>query len=640
MEDRIRELMGLPYKDLFSYWQHYWGHCLETLIDKDNVSFKIIGPRMLMLDIIDELEGHGLSNSDNIDYFKRQIKALDKNDEIFKSLCHPMVAYLLQRLGDKSNKESSILLCRHILNRLVVERYFSQLVDWLAKTIANNTVNNYENRKRINEITQLIIAEFVAEGFVLDEIKRYATDIPEVAITEGGLVKAAPPEFDTLKESDYPSQEDYYSAVSDLIKNRDVYKCLNLLKQHYYADPQDAFFIVRLNGLKGQIDDYISDINIYSPKKRKYITTGPSFSNVESITEERDWVNAAIPIDYISIDQAKEYAKARLEEVLDIMMLTYRTKSPITMATNIYAVVADGREICMSISARGNDPQMASRDEMIRYLDALDLTDVNGDGFKFLSDKHHVLEVGQGVLKRRLKNASHWYAKAVAADKDVDILLYSWFALEGLLKLDNNIKMEMLDNAKETNALKVIQEFVTSIFCKRFFYSHLRDTYRYYLYLTKQNNNYYDITDDVIDKAGLNINTGDKYRDEDFLEAIPDIMACMNDDIARDELAYVERFYKDDSAMKEKARQLGDDLLMIYRLRNMIVHNASFSCVNIGFYARESKYIAQMVIRYVIDHAVGKNTIDEIALEAKLSYHVFMSNFDEELNKLKKKKVV
>ena len=101
---------------------------------------------------------------------------------------------------------------------------------------------------------------------------------------------ADPPEFDTLKESDYPTQEDYYKAVSDLTKNRDVYKSLDVLKQHYYADPQDAFFIVRLNGLKGQIDDYIGDINIYSPKKKRYITTEYSFSNVESIPETRDWL--------------------------------------------------------------------------------------------------------------------------------------------------------------------------------------------------------------------------------------------------------------------------------------------------------------------------------------------------------------
>lgn len=635
MDEQLRDIMGLPYKNLYSYWLHYWRHCIEKLTDKENVSFKIVGPRMLLRDLVDELEGHGLSNPDNISFFRGKLSSLDKSDVVFQSLCHPIVACLLQRLGDKTNRESCIILCRRILNTIVVKRYFTFLVDWLAETIAKTANNDYDGRQKINEITHLVIAECEAEGFVLDEIKRFATDIPEVAIAEGSLVMAAPPEFDTLKESDYPTQEDYYSAVSDLIKNRDVYKCLDLLKQHYYADPQDAFFIVRLNGLKGQIDDYIGDINIYSPKKKRYITTEYSFSNVESITEERDWVNAAIPIDYISIDQAKVYAKAKLEEVLDIMMLTYRTKSPITMATNIYAVVADGREISMSISVKGNDPQMASRNEMMRYLDALDLTDVNGDGFKFLSDKHQVLEVGQGVLKRRLKNAAHWYAKAVAADKEVDVLLYSWFAIEGLLKVEDKTKAEMADKNKDMNSLKVIQEFVTSIICKGYYFSYLRDTYRNFLYLTNECHNYYDIDEAVIIQASLNLKAGDHYRDGDFLNAVPAMISCINDDIVKDELAQMGAFYQNEDGIMEKANQLCDDLLMIYRLRNMIVHNAALSCVNISFYAREAMFIAKLVIRYVIDKAGGNKTIDEIVLGAKLDYQVFLQNYDEELKQLK-----
>lgn len=101
MDDIIREIMGLPYKNIYSYWQHYWNHCIDKLTDKDNVSFKIVGPRMLLVDLIDELEGHGLSNRDNIFFFSKHISELDKADEVFHSLCHPSVACLLQRLSNK-----------------------------------------------------------------------------------------------------------------------------------------------------------------------------------------------------------------------------------------------------------------------------------------------------------------------------------------------------------------------------------------------------------------------------------------------------------------------------------------------------------------------------------------------------------
>ena len=163
------------------------------------------------------------------------------------------------------------------------------------------------------------------------------------------------------------------------------------------------------------------------------------------------------------IEQTKEKGKIKLEEVLDLLMLTYRTKVPVTIATNIYSVVVDGNEISMSVSVRGNDPTMASRDEMMRYLDALDLTDIRGKGFEFISEKHRILEESRSAISIRLKNAAHWYSKALSAEKNIDTLLYSWFAIEGLLKVDSKTQYEVLDNDKDVNYLKVIQEFDASI---------------------------------------------------------------------------------------------------------------------------------------------------------------------------------
>jgi hypothetical protein len=637
MNAHKREIFGLPYKDLLSYWQHYWRHCIDKLTDKDNVSFKVVGPRMLLKDLIEELEGHGLSNQDNISLFRKEISRLDKNDGVFYQLCHPAVTCLLKRLGNTANRDSCEILCRKILDTLVVKRYLALLVDWLAKTIDETTTSNFASRKKINDITHLVIAEYIAEGFVFDEIKNFSNEIPGVYIAEGGVVLAAPSEFDGLKQSDFDDEENYNKAIYKRIENWDVYRRLDVLKEYYFATPSEAFFIVRLEGLKGQIDDFIGDINIYSPKVKQYIKDNGkySLSYVEEVLEDRDRVNAAIPIDYISLEQARVYAKTKLEEVLDILMLTYRTNTPVTMSESKYAVVVDGNEVAGSAAEKDGDTKKATREEMIKYIEAFDLSNVSGDGFKFLSDKHRVFEVGHGALKIRLKNAAHWYTKAAASDKDEDVLLYSWFAIEGLLKVDSRTSVEVLNKDKKENSLKMIQEFVTSIFCKRYFYSYLKDTYRNYYYLLTQYDNYYDLTDEVISKAGLCIKVGDRYRDGDFLNAVPDMVACINDDIVRDELTLMGEFYTNDKGLRDKEQQIKEDLLMIYRLRNMIVHNAALSCVNMAFYAREAKFYALQVIRYVMDNASGDKSIEEIVLGAKLDYQVFMANFNEELSNLR-----
>ena len=117
-------------------------------------------------------------------------------------------------------------------------------MDWLVEIIDTTTESSYESRKRINEIAHLVIAEFVAEGFVLEELKKYSTDIPGVAIAVGGVVMAAPTEFLGLKAADYASEEEYYEALSERIKNRTTQECLDVLKEHYYATPRDSWLLI------------------------------------------------------------------------------------------------------------------------------------------------------------------------------------------------------------------------------------------------------------------------------------------------------------------------------------------------------------------------------------------------------------
>lgn len=635
MEEQLRKILGLPYKSMYDYWRHYWSHYIDMLIDKDNISIKIEGPRLLLRDLLEELEGHGLSNQSNIAYFQTKISEFDKLDKAFYSLCHPIIACLLSKLQDKNNTGSSMILCKRAIEELVEKHYFTHLVDWLAETISEMTENTSENRKKINSITQLVIAEYVAEGFVLEEIKKYATDILDVVLAEGCRVMAAPSEFDGLKEDGFNTREEYYRAVSANIQKWDIHKCIGVLKQHYYATPQNAYFIVRLTELKGEINDYIGDINIYSPKVRQYITSEFKFTDIEKVTEGRDFVNAAIPIDYTSLGRAKVYAKAKLEDIIDILTLTYRTKIPIKMANNIYAVVIGGREVSMSISVRGNDPQMASRDEMMRYIDSLDLKDIQVESFKYISDKNKILESASVVLRRRLRNSARWYSKAVSVENDEDRLLYNWFAIEGVLKVDNHTKTEVVDKNKDASTLNIIQEFASSIISQSYFHNLLRDTYNKFLFYTNQFNNFYDLSDEAVIKAALNLKIGDKYRDYDFINAVPELIDYVNDDIVKDELSALRDFYRDEVGIKEKSKQLRDDILLIYRLRNMIVHNAALSCGNINFYAREANYIAKRIIQHVIQNCGQEKTINDIVLETTLNFQVFMDNFKSELTALK-----
>ena len=119
MNDIVRKIKGLPYKNIYVYWQHYWEYCIDALTDKDNLSFKIVGPRMLLVDLVDELEGHGMSNQDNMAFFRTRLFDLEKSDEAFHRLCHPIVVNLFKMMSNKENVDSCIILCKKAIAGLL-----------------------------------------------------------------------------------------------------------------------------------------------------------------------------------------------------------------------------------------------------------------------------------------------------------------------------------------------------------------------------------------------------------------------------------------------------------------------------------------------------------------------------------------
>lgn len=78
--------------------------------------------------------------------------------------------------------------------------------------------------------------------------------------------------------------------------------------------------------------------------------------------------------------------------------------------------------------------------------------------------------------------------------------------------------------------------------------------------MTIENDNYCDISSDVMSKAALDLKDGDYYRDGNFLNAILDMIKCINDDIAKDELAELREFFQNENGLKIKASILREGL--------------------------------------------------------------------------------
>ncbi len=75
---------------------------------------------------------------------------------------------------------------------------------------------------------------------------------------------------------------------------------------------------------------------------------------------------------------------------------------------------------------------------------------------------------------------------------------------------------------------------------------------------------------------------------------------------------------------------------MLYFIRNMIVHNASFPQAIIDIYARKSLYIAGAIINKLQSgYAETSMNLDELLVDISNNYDSFLQNFESELQKIK-----
>jgi hypothetical protein len=88
--------------------------------------------------------------------------------------------------------------------------------------------------------------------------------------------------------------------------------------------------------------------------------------------------------------------------------------------------------------------------------------------------------------------------------------------------------------------------------------------------------------------------------------------------------------------IKKKEKEIYNDILLIYRLRNLIAHNAVYPRYLIDIYANKAQSISGSIIRFLIERYRTSNCgLDEILIDVSSIYDEFILNIDNEILKLK-----
>jgi hypothetical protein len=153
---------------------------------------------------------------------------------------------------------------------------------------------------------------------------------------------------------------------------------------------------------------------------------------------------------------------------------------------------------------------------------------------------------------------------------------------------------------------------------------------------TRQFNNYYGFSSGAIEAAKLNIQTGEKIELARFFKELPKLIAEVNDEIFKRDLIDLQSFYEDKKCIIDFKSLVSDDVTLIYRLRNMIVHNAVCPEFIIKLYAYKAQFISGSLIQAVRYH-YNKHGMDigNTLLKIYSEYQILESNISSEIKRLK-----
>lgn len=624
MNDRIKEILDYPTNTPLKFWLKYWDHRIKELCDLDDYGIQLNSPHFLLSEIISEIEHNDFANRDNRGLFKELLGCILKQDCAFSELYRVEAGVALK------NWDNSPLVVKTILEKILLSmnehHYLNRIADKLQSILEIKQELNENCKNEICLYTDLFIQEIVCLGVNIEDVSALIKE-DNVLISDLSNVVLCGDSFYELQRKDFVSDEEYHKAVSVRYKSRSAKEYISNILTHFHKETKNGHVILRLLGVKGSISYHFHDVHLYSIDRATYLPED-SLNEIEK-PDSSKYINIAVAVKHRFLNTSINYAKQRVESLLDYLSFNIRSKDKLSISKQFAAIVVDG-QVCGSHQSVEDD---VNHMRQHRDLMAFDLTPYGDNINDWLKEFTENSDISNNTFKE-ISKSTHWYRKAKCATKFEDKLLYSWIALESILKVSNSIRVNI--NPKDSSIINVAKVICSSVMARNKFYSYANNMYTHLVMTTQQFNNYYGFTPKTIESAKLNIQPGDKIELTKFFVELPRLIAEINDEIFKRDLIALQSFYEDKKCIIDFKSLVSDDVTLIYRLRNMIVHNAVCPEFIIKLYAYKAQFISGSLIQAVRYH-YNKHGMDigNTLLKIYSEYQILESNISSEIKRLK-----
>lgn len=625
MNPHLRKALGLPDSTPLKFWLRYWDESVSEFTKLDKFDLHLDNPHFLIEDILSEIEYNSFQNSDNRQYFKSTLGKCLKNDTAFAAICRTQCALALKDWG--SSPVYIRTLCQEML-QCINEKYVDTIIDKLIEIVDGSETLTSSVKRLICKYSDLLISELLAQGISAKDISSFIKE-NEAAIDAAGNVIVAGDSFHEFRRDSFSTEEEYHETIESYLKNRNANEYLGNLRKQYLKDSEEGYVLLRLKGVKGKTNFTFQGVHFYSIDSITYIKDSHVLSDIEKPQEDFEFINIAVPVEHKYFNSSLDFALSKATEVLDFLSLDLDATKKISIDRKNISLVIDGH-VCGSTHDRTADPSFG---ELMNRIESIDLSNIQEDISGITLKSQSI--IAENDL-RKISNAVHWYNKAKTAERDEDTLLYSWIAIESLLKTDSDIQEAIIPEHKKRNTLSIIQEICSGIMLHNKFYTYAFNYYSYIIRRTTYHDNYFDIPSNIIAKADLYRKQRGTMIISQFFNYLQEIQNNVNSEILKYELEELEEFYSSVNKQKGYISEIKNDLLLIYRLRNLISHNATYSRTQTKLYGYKARVLCGNLIQAVRHHCQKYSiSVGDALVRLHTDHLQFMANIEERMKTFK-----
>lgn len=607
------------------YFVSYYLYKID-LYKKSSLKFSVFNLHSIIKIIIGELSKNNINR--NLKFFQDKLRYISKVDNIIMQNYKYKVNEIINSMT--SNKKYALIVANNLLSNITNGKYAKETCYRIEKILFSSK-GLKEVKDELNYLTDSLIVEYVIYGYGKEEIEKIMYNVFSKYSIYDKYVRTNFPVLPKLN-----NDNEIINYIDSLtVKNR-----IETLKSYFENKSNKFYYLFNIKGIVGDfLDIHLNNVNIYNWKTaHKFnIEIDKDVRKMAPTYEygkfEKSDIHCSIYIESIDKDGIFEKIKQELDQALDILYTYHNIECKIEIDYSRYIVFDENKNFAGEGMTRNYDEDFKRDVRPLNYNhnDNMDELSKNYNNYSNYILNNH------SESAQLIKNSIRYYRKAKETTRNEDKLLNYWICIENIFTINIDIPNSILDKNEQDSKFNRIFSIAPYLIFQIELINMYWEVYYYfnknYIY-TKNLKNYEDVLDEksakILQFNSENINLLEFIKNYELLDN--KYLLELNQDIYKKYLEILNNSSHLQYYIKEYIDSEKEILLLLYRYRNMVVHNAQYDITFIEFYIKQLELLATRLLKVITEEFYkneGKISLENIIINKYINQKQMIKDFDK-----------